>query len=196
MGPGHRRVAVGTAGRQLTGSVPQLMHPVLESLRGTDRQWLIDTLYAFNSGNVEQFQTLKAAWGQQVSPGRACLSRGAGETEAGSPPSPGRRPQVAQVQPSCSAPQTARVRVTGLQQVTFRARRGQRGWGHEPVSGVVLSSADDCLPGPPPGQVPGTEECPSGPGPAAAPWPPPADTSAACVVRSLSRETASSWALF
>ncbi|XP_012589812.1 PREDICTED: 26S proteasome non-ATPase regulatory subunit 13 [Condylura cristata] len=42
-----------------------LMHPVLESLRGTDRQWLIDTLYAFNSGNVEKFQTLKSAWGQQ-----------------------------------------------------------------------------------------------------------------------------------
>ncbi|KAG8515724.1 26S proteasome non-ATPase regulatory subunit 13, partial [Galemys pyrenaicus] len=42
-----------------------LMHPVLESLRGTDRQWLIDTLYAFNSGNVERFQTLKSAWGQQ-----------------------------------------------------------------------------------------------------------------------------------
>lgn len=44
------------------------MHPVLESLRDTDRQWLIDTLYAFNSGNVERFQTLKTAWGQQVSP--------------------------------------------------------------------------------------------------------------------------------
>ncbi|XP_011823889.1 PREDICTED: 26S proteasome non-ATPase regulatory subunit 13 [Mandrillus leucophaeus] len=44
---------------------PQLMHPVLESLRNTDRQWLIDTLYAFNSGNVERFQTLKTAWGQQ-----------------------------------------------------------------------------------------------------------------------------------
>uniref|UniRef100_A0A8C9AMM2 26S proteasome non-ATPase regulatory subunit 13 n=1 Tax=Prolemur simus TaxID=1328070 RepID=A0A8C9AMM2_PROSS len=43
----------------------QLMHPVLESLRSTDRQWLIDTLYAFNSGNVERFQTLKTAWGQQ-----------------------------------------------------------------------------------------------------------------------------------
>uniref|UniRef100_A0A8I5R240 26S proteasome non-ATPase regulatory subunit 13 n=4 Tax=Simiiformes TaxID=314293 RepID=A0A8I5R240_PAPAN len=43
----------------------QLMHPVLESLRNTDRQWLIDTLYAFNSGNVERFQTLKTAWGQQ-----------------------------------------------------------------------------------------------------------------------------------
>lgn len=51
------------------------MHPVLESLRGTDRQWLIDTLYAFNSGNVERFQTLKAAWGQQVSPRRAARRR-------------------------------------------------------------------------------------------------------------------------
>ncbi|XP_040984995.1 26S proteasome non-ATPase regulatory subunit 13 isoform X2 [Aquila chrysaetos chrysaetos] len=43
-----------------------LMHPVLESLRNTDRQWLIDTLYAFNSGNVETFQSLKSAWGQQM----------------------------------------------------------------------------------------------------------------------------------
>uniref|UniRef100_A0A8D2NQE1 Proteasome 26S subunit, non-ATPase 13 n=1 Tax=Zosterops lateralis melanops TaxID=1220523 RepID=A0A8D2NQE1_ZOSLA len=42
-----------------------LMHPVLESLRSTDRQWLIDTLFAFNSGNVETFQALKSAWGQQ-----------------------------------------------------------------------------------------------------------------------------------
>ncbi|XP_069480010.1 26S proteasome non-ATPase regulatory subunit 13 isoform X1 [Ambystoma mexicanum] len=42
-----------------------LMHPVLESLRTTDRQWLIDTLYAFNSGNVEKFRAMKTAWGQQ-----------------------------------------------------------------------------------------------------------------------------------
>ncbi|KAM5138484.1 26S proteasome non-ATPase regulatory subunit 13 [Mantella aurantiaca] len=42
-----------------------LMHPVLESLRTSDRQWLIDTLYAFNSGNVETFRSLKTAWGQQ-----------------------------------------------------------------------------------------------------------------------------------
>lgn len=42
-----------------------LMHPVLESLRITDRKWLIDTLYAFNSGNVEKFRALKTAWGQQ-----------------------------------------------------------------------------------------------------------------------------------
>ncbi|CAH2326269.1 26S proteasome non-ATPase regulatory subunit 13 [Pelobates cultripes] len=42
-----------------------LMHPVLESLRNSERQWLIDTLYAFNSGNVETFRALKTAWGQQ-----------------------------------------------------------------------------------------------------------------------------------
>lgn len=42
------------------------MHPVLETLRNTDKQWLIDTLYAFNGGNVEKFQSFKSAWGQQV----------------------------------------------------------------------------------------------------------------------------------
>uniref|UniRef100_A0A8B9GRM4 26S proteasome non-ATPase regulatory subunit 13 n=2 Tax=Astyanax mexicanus TaxID=7994 RepID=A0A8B9GRM4_ASTMX len=42
-----------------------LMHPVLESLRNTDKQWLIETLYAFNSGNVEKFRALKSTWGQQ-----------------------------------------------------------------------------------------------------------------------------------
>uniref|UniRef100_A0A8C5MQ30 26S proteasome non-ATPase regulatory subunit 13 n=1 Tax=Leptobrachium leishanense TaxID=445787 RepID=A0A8C5MQ30_9ANUR len=42
-----------------------LMHPVLESLRTSERKWLIDTLYAFNSGNVETFRALKTAWGQQ-----------------------------------------------------------------------------------------------------------------------------------
>ena len=45
------------------------MHPVLESLRNTDKQWLIDTLYAFNGGNVEKFQGFKSAWGQQVTRG-------------------------------------------------------------------------------------------------------------------------------
>uniref|UniRef100_A0A8C4I2I5 26S proteasome non-ATPase regulatory subunit 13 n=1 Tax=Dicentrarchus labrax TaxID=13489 RepID=A0A8C4I2I5_DICLA len=43
-----------------------LMHPVLETLRNTDKQWLIDTLYAFNGGNVEKFQGFKSAWGQQT----------------------------------------------------------------------------------------------------------------------------------
>jgi len=65
--PGHRFLTKGETDFfcQLTMSSLQLMHPVLESLRSTDRQWLIDTLYAFNSGNVERFQTLKTAWGQQ-----------------------------------------------------------------------------------------------------------------------------------
>lgn len=71
MAPGSRFLHRGETATycQLTESILQLMHPVLESLRDTDRQWLIDTLYAFNSGNVERFQTLKTAWGQQVSPG-------------------------------------------------------------------------------------------------------------------------------
>lgn len=42
-----------------------LMYPVLEILRNTDQQWLIDTLYAFISGVVDRFQILKPAWGQQ-----------------------------------------------------------------------------------------------------------------------------------
>ncbi|KAI5615028.1 26S proteasome non-ATPase regulatory subunit 13 [Silurus asotus] len=29
------------------------MHPVLESLKNTDKQWLIETLFAFNSGNPD-----------------------------------------------------------------------------------------------------------------------------------------------
>lgn len=49
------------------------MHPVLESLRNTDKQWLIETLYAFNSGNVVKFQALKSAWGQQVSAFKSSL---------------------------------------------------------------------------------------------------------------------------
>uniref|UniRef100_UPI00358EC173 26S proteasome non-ATPase regulatory subunit 13 n=1 Tax=Myxine glutinosa TaxID=7769 RepID=UPI00358EC173 len=42
-----------------------LMHPLLESLKKTDKQWLVDLLYAFNSGNVEQFKTMKVHWGKQ-----------------------------------------------------------------------------------------------------------------------------------
>ncbi|XP_062899772.1 26S proteasome non-ATPase regulatory subunit 13-like [Mobula hypostoma] len=42
-----------------------LMHPILESLRDTENQWLIDTLYAFNSGDVETFFCLKTFWGSQ-----------------------------------------------------------------------------------------------------------------------------------
>ncbi|MGH0173091.1 UNVERIFIED_CONTAM: hypothetical protein FKN15_064423 [Acipenser sinensis] len=43
-----------------------LMHPILESLRSTDNRWLIDTLYAFNSGDVEAFFILKGCWDSQM----------------------------------------------------------------------------------------------------------------------------------
>ncbi|NXA23055.1 PSD13 ATPase, partial [Ibidorhyncha struthersii] len=63
--PGNSSFAKWLLGEGVYNFGELLMHPVLESLRNTDRQWLIDTLYAFNSGNVETFQALKSAWGQQ-----------------------------------------------------------------------------------------------------------------------------------
>ncbi|KAH3734459.1 26S proteasome non-ATPase regulatory subunit 13-like [Dreissena polymorpha] len=42
-----------------------LAHPILESLRSTDRDWVVQLLYAFNSGNISKFDELKKFWGQQ-----------------------------------------------------------------------------------------------------------------------------------
>ena len=46
----------------LTPFVPcgtlQLAHPILGALRDTDKQWLIDLLYAFNSGTTCMFMFL------------------------------------------------------------------------------------------------------------------------------------------
>ncbi|XP_041351413.1 26S proteasome non-ATPase regulatory subunit 13-like [Gigantopelta aegis] len=42
-----------------------LAHPILESLKSTDRNWLVDLLFAFNSGNISQFEILKKSWVQQ-----------------------------------------------------------------------------------------------------------------------------------
>jgi 26S proteasome regulatory subunit N9 len=39
-----------------------LAHPVLNSLRGTQKEWLITLLNAFNSGNIEEFERLNARW--------------------------------------------------------------------------------------------------------------------------------------
>ncbi|XP_044738552.1 26S proteasome non-ATPase regulatory subunit 13 [Chrysoperla carnea] len=39
-----------------------LAHPVLETLKGTDNAWLIDLLYAFNSGDIPKFEAMKAKW--------------------------------------------------------------------------------------------------------------------------------------
>ncbi|CAH1800153.1 unnamed protein product, partial [Owenia fusiformis] len=42
-----------------------LAHPILDTLRNTEKQWLVDTLYAFNSGDLAKFQALKPQWQTQ-----------------------------------------------------------------------------------------------------------------------------------
>ena len=44
----------------------QLAHPILESLKGTDKEWLVNLMYAFNSGNISKFDDLKKSWSTQV----------------------------------------------------------------------------------------------------------------------------------
>jgi 26S proteasome regulatory subunit N9 len=40
-----------------------LAHPVLESLKSSsDMKWLVDLLFAFNSGNISQFDQLQHLW--------------------------------------------------------------------------------------------------------------------------------------
>ncbi len=43
----------------------QLAHPILESLKGTEEEWVIDLLYAFNSGSLDKFEKLKPKWSLQ-----------------------------------------------------------------------------------------------------------------------------------
>lgn len=38
---------------------------MLEALRGTDKEWLIQLLYAFNSGDIALFEELKSTWKTQ-----------------------------------------------------------------------------------------------------------------------------------
>ena len=39
-----------------------LAHPVLDSLRNSDRRWLVDLLVAFNRGDMAMFQSADATW--------------------------------------------------------------------------------------------------------------------------------------
>ncbi|KAI4454612.1 26s proteasome non-atpase regulatory subunit 13 [Holotrichia oblita] len=39
-----------------------LAHPVLETLKTTENSWLIDLLYAFNSGDINKFESMKTKW--------------------------------------------------------------------------------------------------------------------------------------
>jgi len=39
-----------------------LAHPILDSLKNTEKQWVVDLMYAFNSGNITKFDELKKSW--------------------------------------------------------------------------------------------------------------------------------------
>jgi len=39
-----------------------LAHPILDALRDTPKSWLVDLLYAYNSGNVQKFEDTKPLW--------------------------------------------------------------------------------------------------------------------------------------
>uniref|UniRef100_A0A1Q3FE80 26S proteasome non-ATPase regulatory subunit 13 n=1 Tax=Culex tarsalis TaxID=7177 RepID=A0A1Q3FE80_CULTA len=39
-----------------------LAHPILDSLTGTENEWLVELLRAFNSGNINKFEQMKPKW--------------------------------------------------------------------------------------------------------------------------------------
>ncbi|XP_060534301.1 26S proteasome non-ATPase regulatory subunit 13 [Cylas formicarius] len=39
-----------------------LAHPVLETLKSTENGWLVELLYAFNSGDINKFEQMKPKW--------------------------------------------------------------------------------------------------------------------------------------
>ncbi|XP_014661830.1 PREDICTED: 26S proteasome non-ATPase regulatory subunit 13-like [Priapulus caudatus] len=42
-----------------------LAHPILDALKGTEKQWLVDMLFAFNSGNIAKYESLRPYWTKQ-----------------------------------------------------------------------------------------------------------------------------------
>ncbi|GIY35425.1 26S proteasome non-ATPase regulatory subunit 13 [Caerostris extrusa] len=43
-----------------------LAHPILDSLKGTGKEWVIDLLLTFNSGNLEKYEKLRKSWSSQA----------------------------------------------------------------------------------------------------------------------------------
>lgn len=39
-----------------------LAHPILESLKGTENEWVVELLKAFNFGDIEKFNSMKSIW--------------------------------------------------------------------------------------------------------------------------------------
>lgn len=42
-----------------------LAHPILDCLKSTEKQWVVDLLFAFNSGSLAKYEALRPAWSQQ-----------------------------------------------------------------------------------------------------------------------------------
>ncbi|GFR04318.1 26S proteasome non-ATPase regulatory subunit 13 [Trichonephila clavata] len=43
-----------------------LAHPILNSLKGTSKEWVVDLLYTFNSGNLGKYEELRKLWSTQA----------------------------------------------------------------------------------------------------------------------------------
>lgn len=43
----------------------QLAHPILESLKNSSGEWLMELLYAFNEGNLSKFESMRTQWSTQ-----------------------------------------------------------------------------------------------------------------------------------
>lgn len=41
-----------------------LTHPIIDSLKGTENEWLIALLHAFNNGDINKFEQMKPQWSQ------------------------------------------------------------------------------------------------------------------------------------
>ncbi|KAK2162355.1 hypothetical protein LSH36_100g10017 [Paralvinella palmiformis] len=52
-----------------------LAHPVLDKLKGTEKEWLVGLLYTFNSGNISRFEELKQHWQNQMTFKRPATDR-------------------------------------------------------------------------------------------------------------------------
>lgn len=42
-----------------------MQHDILEALRNSDKSWLVQLLFAFNSGDIKLYQDLKPQWSKQ-----------------------------------------------------------------------------------------------------------------------------------
>lgn len=43
-------------------SIFQLAHPILNSLKNTPNAWLVELLFAFNTGDIAKYEKMKPQW--------------------------------------------------------------------------------------------------------------------------------------